>query len=188
MDLRAKTAKDQTPDIVLSWSHIETVRDSYCAAIEDGQLKYRSMPKLDSDSPVWNPYILSPAIIRHAVLDKDRVNKITQRIQSTTLIVPKAVEWTARTREYSLTPANVKGILQKAFVGHESSPKPQPEQIDEPLPILEIAAKALCRAKELEHERGTYRREVAILRMVAYASMEVSMVAKEATAKQVCAV
>ncbi|CZR52111.1 uncharacterized protein PAC_01988 [Phialocephala subalpina] len=177
------------PDIALSGGHIKAVQDSYRAAIRDGRLKYDREPQLASDGPVWDPYILPAASVCRAVLNKDKVEKITQRVESTIRIVPKAVEWTAKTQEYSLTPEDVKEILQNAFVHQKSSPKPQPEQNDKLPPILEVAAKALRRAKELE--RGTSRREVAvlrgvaILRMVAYASMEVSIVAKEATAEQV---
>lgn len=169
----------------MSWGDIETVQDSYRAAIRDGRLKYDREPHLASDGPVWDPYILSTTLVRRAKLDKDRVEEITQRVESTVQIVPKAVEWTAKTQEYSLTPEDVKEILQKAFVRQESSPKPQPEQNDKLPPILEVAAKALRRARELEDKHGTSRRGVAVLRMVAYASMEVSIVAEEATVEQV---
>ncbi|PVH68423.1 hypothetical protein DL98DRAFT_522768 [Cadophora sp. DSE1049] len=182
------SAVPQRPDIALSWGDIETVQDSYRAAIRDGRLKYDRGPQLASEGPVWDPYILPTTLVRRAELNKDRVEEITQKVESTIRIVPKAVEWTAKTQEYSLTPEDVKEILQKAFVCQESSPKPQPEQNDKLPPILEVAAKALRRARELEDKRGTSRRGVAVLRMVAYASMEVSIVAKEATVEQVCTV
>lgn len=169
----------------MSWGDIETVQDSYRTAIQDGRLKYDREPQLALNGPVWDPYILPTTLVRRAKLNKDKVEEITQRVESTIRIVPKAVDWTARIQEYSLTPEDVKEILQKAFVCQKSSPKPQPEQDDILPPILEAAAKALRRARDLEDKHGTSRREVAVLRMVAYASMEVSIVAKEATAKQV---
>jgi len=140
---------------------------------------------LGSDGPVWDPYVLPTTLVRRAQLDNDKVEDITKRVVSAIQIVPKAVEWAAKTQEYNLTPDDVKAILRKAFVRQESSPEPRPEQNGKLPPILEVAAKALRRARELEEKHGTSRRVVAVLRMVAYASMEMSIVAKEATDKQV---
>lgn len=169
----------------MSWGDIETVQDSYRTAIQDGRLKYDREPQLGSNGPVWDPYVLPTTLVRRAKLDNDKVEDITKRMESAIQIVPKAVEWAAKTQEYSLTPDDVKEILRKAFVRQESSSEPQPEQNGKLPPILEVAAKALRRARELEEKHGTSRRVVAVLRMVAYASMEMSIVAKEATDKQV---
>jgi hypothetical protein len=71
------------------------------------------------------------------------------------------------------------------FVRQELFPKPQPEQNSRLPPILEVAAKAFRCARELEDKHATSRRGVAVLRIVVYASMEVFIVAKEATVEQV---
>jgi hypothetical protein len=87
----------------------------------------------------------------------------------------------AKTQENNLAPEDVKRILRGAFVHDESSSIQQSKQVDELPPIVRIAAEALRRAEELQHKPGDFRREEAILRMVAYASMDVSIVAGEAT-------
>jgi hypothetical protein len=169
---------------------IEVVQESYRSAIQDGRLKYKREPQLGLKSNVslkvrpWDPYILAPNMVPRALLDKEKVESITQSVKSTIRIVPEAVEWIPKTQLCSLTPENVQRILQKAFVLDGSSLKQQPED-DKLSPILKIAAKALRRATELRTHKGTFRREVAILQLVAYASIEVSVATGEATSRQV---
>jgi hypothetical protein len=170
---------------------IEAVQESYRSAIQDGRLNYKREPQLGlkwNESlkvKPWDPYILAPKVVPRALLDKEKVESITQSVKSTIWIVPEAVEWIPKTQLCSLTPENVQRILQKAFVLDGSSLKQQPGQDDKLSPILKIAAKALRRARELHTPEGTFRREVAILQLVAYASIEVSVATGEATARQV---
>lgn len=140
-----------------------------------------------SKARLWDPYVLTKSLIPRAKLDEKRVEDITQRLESTIRLVPIAVEWEAKTREYRLTPEDVERNLQNAFVHHKPSPKPQPEQKDTLNPILGIAAKALRRAKEFKDkdENGTFRREEAVLRMAAYAVTEVSITSGKATDNEV---
>jgi hypothetical protein len=176
---------------VLTWNSIDAVQESYRSLIRDGRLKYNREPELvsKSDGPskarLWDPYILTKSLVPRAKLDEKIVEDITQRLESAIRIVPKAVEWEAKTQEYRLTPEDVEESLQNAFVYHESSLKPLPEQNDKP--ILGIAAHTLRRAIEFKakNKDGAFRREEAVLRMVAYASMEVSITAGEATVNEV---
>jgi hypothetical protein len=169
-------------------SPIEEVQKSYRSAIRDGRLKYNREPQLVSE-PVglkpWDPYVLTVAMVSRARLDSSKVGSITQSVNSTVGIVPKAVEWMAKTQEHNLAPEDVKKILRRAFVHDESSSIQQSKQVDKLPPILEIAAEALRRANELQRRPGDFRREEAILRIVAYASTEVSVVAGEATNDEV---
>jgi hypothetical protein len=175
----------------LTWvgeSSIEAVQESYLSAIRDGRLKYRRVPQQVSESAglkPWDPYVLTVALVPRALLKKDKVESITESVKKTIQTVPKAVEWIAKTQHYRLTPEDVKMVLQRAFVNDESSSIQQSKQVDKLPPILGIAAKALRRAAELKDEDGDFQREEAILRMVAFASMEVSIVAEEATEDQV---
>jgi hypothetical protein len=63
-------------------------------------------------------------LVHRVELDKNKVEEITQTVESIIRIVPKAIEWTAKTQEYSLIPEDVKEILQHAFIRQELSPKP----------------------------------------------------------------
>jgi hypothetical protein len=172
---------------MFTWNSIGTVQESYRSAIQDGRLKCDREPRLLSKSDVspkaslWDPYILTPQSVRHAVLDGQKLQTIAESIKSIIEIVPKADEWDAKAREHSLTPEDVQRILQTAFT--QSSK--QPEQDDKLSPILKIAAKVLRRANELKKKRDTFRREEAVLRMISYAVMEVSEVAGEATEDEV---
>lgn len=178
-------------DAVFTWNSIDAVQDSYRSPIRDGRLKYNREPRLVSKSDgcsktrLWDPYVLTKSLVPRAKLDEKKVEDITRRLESTIWIVPKAVEWEAKTQEYRLTPEDVEENLQNAFVYHKPSLKPQPGQNDKP--ILGIAAHALRRAMEfkVKDKDGIFRREEAVLRMVAYASMEVSITAEEATANEV---
>lgn len=169
----------------------EAVQESYRSAIRDGRLKYNRVPQLisKSDGPSkvkpWDPYILAAKVIPRALLSKEKVQSLTQSVESTILIVPEAVEWIAETRKLGLTPEDVQRILRTAFVHNKPSSIKQPEQDDDLPPILKIAARALRRARELKVKHGNFGREQAVLRMVAYASIEVSIVAGEATAEKV---
>jgi hypothetical protein len=179
---------------MITWvgeSPIEEVQKSYRSAIRDGRLKYHREPELVSE-PVglkpWDPYVLTAAMVSRARLDSNKVASITQNVNSTVAIVPKAFEWMAKTQEYNLAPEDVKRILQRAFVHDESSSIQQSKQVGKLPPILRIAAGALRRAEELQDRPDDFRREEAILRMVAYASTEVSVVAGEATNDEVSTV
>jgi hypothetical protein len=179
---------------VLTWNSIEAVQESYRSLIHDGRLKYNREPQLvsildgSSKAKLWDPYILTESSIPRAELDEKKVEDITRKLELTIRIVPKAVEWEAKTQEYHLTTEEVEKNLQNAFVYHEPSLKAQPGQKNKP--ILGIAAHALRRAMEfkVKDKSGTFRREEAVLRMVAYASMEVSIAAEEATVKEVSTV
>jgi hypothetical protein len=124
-------------------------------------------------------------MVSRARLDSSKVESITRSVNSTVGIVPKAVQWVAKTQKHNLAPEDVKRILRRAFVHDESSLIQQSKQVDKLPPILTIAAKALRRAEELQNRPDDFRREEAILRMVAYASTEVSVVAREATNDEV---
>lgn len=179
------------PDVVLTWNSIDAVQESYRSPIRDGRLKYNREPQLVSKSDgsskarLWDPYILTKSLVPRAKLDEKKVEDITRRLESTIRIVPKAVEWEAKTQEYRLTPEDVEENLQNAFIYHEPSLKPQPGQNDKP--ILGIAAHALRRAMEFKDKDkdGTFRREEAVLRMVAYASMEV-LYARDVSSRLSC--
>jgi hypothetical protein len=102
---------------------------------------------------------------------------ITKSVKSTVKIVPKADEWPAKARERSLTPEDVRRILLTAFV--QPSSKQQPEQDDKLPRTLKIIAEVLRRAEGLKERRAF--REEAVLRMTAYALIEVSVVVGEVT-------
>jgi hypothetical protein len=123
-------------------------------------------------------------LINRAILDKQKVEEAIQKVETIVQIVPKADEWMTKTQEYRLTPKDVERTLQRAFVSPEPCLEPLPEQ-DEVRPILGIAANALRRAREFRAKDGTFEREETLLRMVAYASIEVSIVVEEATVEQV---
>jgi hypothetical protein len=168
-------------------SPIEAVQESYLSAIQDGRLKYDRVPQQVSESAglkPWDPYVLTVPSVPRARLDSDKVESIARSVESIIRRVPKAVEWIAKTQKHRLTPEDVKMILRRAFFGLPSSIQ-QPEQVDKLPPVLGIAAKALRRAQELKDEAGDFRREEEILRMVAYAAIEVSVVAKEVTDDEV---
>lgn len=180
------------PDVVLTWNSIDAVQESYRSLIRDGRLKYKREPQLvpesdgSSKARLWDPYILTKSLVPRAKLDEKKVEDITRRLESTIRIVPKAVEWEAKTQEYRLTPEDVEETLQNAFVYHKPSLEPQSGQNGKP--ILGIAAHALRRAMGFKVKDATFRREEAVLRMVAYASMEVSITTGEATANEVSTV
>lgn len=167
---------------------IEVVEESYRSAIQNGRLKFDRKPRLMSVShgspklEPWDPYILAANFVPRAVLDEKKVTRITESVESAIQIVPKAVEWEAKSRERGLTPKDVQRILRKAFV-HD-----KPDDNDNLPPILKIAANALRRAEELKDKHGTFQREGEVLRMVAYAVIQVSVVAGEATKDQVSAI
>jgi hypothetical protein len=187
------SAIPRKPDVV-TWSSIDAVQESYRSLIHDGRLKYNREPQLismldgSSKARLWDPYILTESSIPRAKLDEKKVEDITRKLELTIRIVPKAVEWEAKTQEYHLTTEEVEKNLQNAFVYHEPSLKPQPGQKNKP--ILGIAARTLRRAMEfkVKDKSGTFRREEAVLRMVAYAAMEVSIATEEATDKEVSTV
>jgi hypothetical protein len=182
----SKHQKSSQGDRTLAATPIEVVRESYRSAIHDGHLKYGRKPRLASVSDgspkveLWDPYILAANHVTRAVLLKEKVADIRSSVESAVEIVPKAAEWNAKSREHGLTPGEMQRILRMAFVGDV----PKQDDNGNLPPILKVAANALRRAEELK-KRGTVRPEVAVLRMVAYASIEVSIVAGEATEVQV---
>lgn len=165
---------------MLTWNSIDAVQESYRSAIRTGQLKYAREPQLPSGSPkvrLWDPYIITPESVRHALLDDEKMDMITKSVESTIKIVPKADEWPAKARKRSLTPEDVRRILLTAFA--EPSLKQEPEQDDKLPRPQKIIAEVLRRAEGLKKRRAC--REAAVLRMTAYALMEVAVVAGEAT-------
>jgi hypothetical protein len=73
-------------------------------------------------------------------------------------------------------------------VHNKSSLIQQSKQVNKLPPILRIAIEALRRAEELQDRLDNFWREKAILRVVAYALTEVSVVAEKATNNKVSTV
>jgi hypothetical protein len=177
---RSAIPPKQSP-ATITWAcgnSIEEVQKSYRSAIRDGRLKYDREPELASEtvnSKAWDPYVLTAQMVLHARLDSKKVDSIGESVNSVVRIVPKAVEWVAETKKRTLAPEDVKRILRRAFV-HDKSSSIHKSKLP---PILTIATQAFHRANELQKRPDDFRREEAILRMVGYATVNVSMVAGE---------
>jgi hypothetical protein len=91
--------------------------------------------------------------------------------------VPKAVDWIAKTRDCNLTPDDLQIILHRAFGYDESFSIQQPEDVAELPIILRAAANGLRRVDNLRGRSTILKRAEAVIRIVAYALMEVSVVA-----------
>jgi len=229
--LKLDVQKPGTPldSTFISWKPVATtlqdVQNSYRSLISKGQLNYnrvpQSAPKADGDVKVkpWDPYILPATSLARARLDTKKAKDIKERARSTIRIVPKAVEWIAKTQEHNLTPEDLKTILRIAFdndgpvsanlppilgvvaKGLSRADELKGIAIDNDglvstvavyrsrlPPILGVAAKGLTRADELKGISVTIARAESVLRLLAYALMEVSVVAGEATDDQVISI
>ena len=191
---RKKTVPAKPSDVFVPWKPSKTtlydVQQSYRSAIADGRLKFDRVPQTivrseDSCQPKhWDPYNLTATAIPRALLDR-KIEGIIQRVHLTTRIVPKAVDWIAKTRDYNLAPEDLQIILRGAFGRDESYSIQRPEHASQLPFILRAAADGLSHADELNGRSTILKRAEAVIRMVAYALMEVSVAAGEATDHQV---
>jgi hypothetical protein len=195
---KRRKAQSAKSDVFVKWAPtistditIDDVQESYRKAIVDGRLKHDQVPRLlagsDGSSRVkcWDPYTLSSKVLSRSVLDSEKVKDIMRRLESTTRIVPTAVDWIAKSQEYNPAPEGWHVILGQAFSQRESVTT-QHLEYDAELPrILRAAAKSLTLGNELKSRSTILKRTEAVLRMVAYALMEVSVVSGEATDAQV---
>jgi hypothetical protein len=99
--------------------------------------------------------------------------------------VPKAIDWIAKTEEYCLTPEDLQTILRTAFSPGNTCSIQRRKDVGKLPAILTVVEKILCHADGLKDKSRTFRRAEAVLRIIAYALMVVSVVAGEATDNQV---
>jgi hypothetical protein len=144
----------------------------------------------------WDPYVLPAKSLRRALLDTKKVETIAESVKSIVRIVPKADEWVAKTREQRLTLEDLQGILCTVLSGlkerlatcdiYGGPPSvKEPKHVGEVPDILRIAGKALGLAEDFKGKSTFFRRAEAIMRMVAYALMEVALAVGEATNDEV---
>ncbi|KAJ5052349.1 uncharacterized protein L3040_002100 [Drepanopeziza brunnea f. sp. 'multigermtubi'] len=145
----------------------------------EGQLGAGSLAKNNGQNDVWDPYILASANVPRARLDAKKLKDIELRLQVATRIVPTAVEWTAKTKEYGLIVSELQDILRVAF-GDDQLPSTRPLNGRARLPkILGLAAQGLSRANELEKKSDILRRVGTVARIIAYTLLGVPVVSGE---------
>jgi hypothetical protein len=195
---RQKARSAESDDAFVPWTlpvptniTLHDIQKSYRSAIADGRLKYDQVPQpaTRSDGSVqvkrWDPYVLTARAVPRGLLHREKLEDITQRVQLTTQFVPYAVNWIAKTQQSNLTSEDLKIILRQVFGHDEPFLIQQPDCIDEMPMILRIAANSLIRADDLKCRSIIFKRAEAVIRIVAYALTEVSIVSGEATDEQV---
>jgi hypothetical protein len=193
--------ESQPPSKFVPWNEpvsIEDVRKSYVWAKDAGQLQSSSLPQLETglaDTPPterWNPYILTKWLLRHALLDDEKLENLRNQFKWVKQRVPKATQWTAKTKKCGLTPADLHELLRTVFTSgaactrssNEARSRQSTANSEMPY-ILRIAATLIHHADRFETLPTSSQRAIAIARIVGYALMRVSEAAGEVTTAQV---
>jgi len=192
----------QPPSKFVPWNEpisIEDVRKSYERAKDAGQLQSSSLPQLETelaDTPRterWNPYILTKWLLRHALLDDEKLENLRNQFKWIKQKVPKATQWTAETEKRGLTPTDLYELLRTAFTSgtactrssnNEARSRQSTANSEMPY-ILRIAATLIHHANRFEALPTSSQRTTAIARIVGYALMRVSEAVGEVTTTQV---
>ena len=174
---------------------IQDVRESY----ERAKLQNPSLPQLADSSESWNPFVLSKWLLRHALLDEERLEALKKQLNLVKQKVPNNANWIIRTEELGLTPTDLRSLLWTAFSpthrpkllgsastqsDRSSGPSEMPASGKMPH-ILGMALSVLQLGNDFEALQTTYQRTMAITRIVGYALMRVSEVAGEVSPCQV---
>ena len=111
------------PDVDIS---IESVQQTYRAAVRTGQFYSSFVPELESKPTnprvieQWDPYKLKAQVLPYALLDEEKLRKLEGRVRSTVARIPDATQWTATTEECRLTQSDLYAILRTSFLCNET--------------------------------------------------------------------
>ena len=153
---------------------IEDIQGAYEDARRQGTLQSPYVPQLrqnTSSTAHWDPYIIPANRLNDALLDEDKLKSLHSEIRKVTRRVPLAAKWMVQTQAKSLTPADIRTIIQTAF---GTVPRQPRLLLDNDIStILAIGSTLLHYADHLDAQKRIFPRGVLVTRLIGFSVMRV---------------
>jgi hypothetical protein len=154
---------------------IEDIRGTYEDAQRRGRLQSPSVPQLQqngSSAANWDPYAIPSNKLEAALLNDEKLKAMHSQLKKVTQRVPSAAEWNEKTQAKSLTPADLRTILQIAL---GTTPDQQPRLLldSDTSPIIALGLTFLQYADRLDSQTRTFSRGVLVARLIGFSVMRV---------------
>jgi hypothetical protein len=170
---------------------LQDVHKAYKQAKNEGCIMSSELPRLQAASlmepgsiPPWDPYVVEKEHLRHAMLDKRKLEELRKQLAEVVNIVPEGAQWAVATAKSSLAPQDLRTILSACFGRTtEASMSPQTSDIDTPY-IPKMAAILFRRSEK----QLTNKRVSTLTRIVGFALMRVFETTQEVTSAQVSSI